>query len=1217
MKKLFAAIALLISVQSFGQNQLPIVSGKNTVGYIQGMFRIDSVALVFPVGVDTATARAAFPTMPMIGRVAWQNDLPYVLTVAGWQCMVGGSGGTATDTTALSNRIDLKENSANKSANSDFTGANDTEFPTRKAVKDFLASQLSSKVNTSDVGVTVASVTQLNTKQDALGYTAENVSNKSNSIDGSYTKYPSNLAVNNALSEKVNTTDTASLSSITGRVAAGTNVTITGAGTYASPYSISASGGGSGIPYSDTTVVIPTLHSANTFTAAQTFNGNVTVSYPNYLKIGTAGDQFRQSANNAVLFDISTGLGFTKSGDIFRIGDGTNTYYTGTSQNMRFGDFSQPTAKVNAAAASTSARTGQLKLDNSTSIPTTPEAGLINNLNGRLMFDSSNAVRKTIAFLGDTATRLASKADLNAKQNTLTLTTTGTSGAATLVGSTLNIPQYSGGGSGDSSFVTLELGTRPNYIGTLWSSSFPTTTGLSSGNQLTIGTSNKLYIQGGNYWGKPSIGDVTSPWRSGLQYGLHHMAYEKLDVSIFVKPMSKVSGGTVAIVKGNNGLLSTLSESIIWDLSNGANSGTVGLGLDSVAFQVDTQKLAWSVGDSLELYFHKDGVYNTTAGIKNHTTGKTTQAIFTEFWSGSGGYWNFVFLKDSFQLSKINVSSFHRKNVPFWAGDSQLGLGVSTDKNRLVNLIYMNNSDYFNQVSLPSIEARYVRSTGILKEWLHDIHPPQTILAFGYNDESQGQTAAATKDQVDSLRQYCVDSSSTPFIMGIVPRDNTTDAHNDSLQNLASQRGVVFFDIRKVLKDANGQFYKPYSYDNVHINNKGSEVAANEIKTTPGFNLLTPMWNDSITNFKVWNGVTISTPSIMQVFGRTSDGKTGWAKSPFITSKDYIPNSWSRATPLPLSGFPLDKCTNCSISLNGVVGTDSALFIHGREGGNIDYSYAAKNNFTITNNTPGGSSSGHAFPTYGSSANNNLLIQSVSTKGSYTSTINGSYNVLLGTNVGVGTVSGSGNFNVGLSATPSALSSGSNNIIISKSAGQSTGSNAILIGTNAVGYGNYSNRVIIGAYDYGCPAAADIFSVQTSANGSQVNYLGGYKKYSGTITYRGPEQQTGNSNGISQTWVASAGTGTGTDGGLTFQSFATTDQTTPISTLVVKDNKATLGGVMNLKAYTVATLPTGSVGDVARVTDALTPVLGSTVSGGGSANAVVWYNGTNWTVMGL
>ena len=44
----------------------------------------------------------------------------------------------------------------------------------------------------------------------------------------------------------------------------------------------------------------------------------------------------------------------------------------------------------------------------------------------------------------------ATQTALNAKQNTLTLTTTGTSGAATLVGATLNIPQYSGGGGGIS-----------------------------------------------------------------------------------------------------------------------------------------------------------------------------------------------------------------------------------------------------------------------------------------------------------------------------------------------------------------------------------------------------------------------------------------------------------------------------------------------------------------------------------------------------------------------------------------------------------------------------------------------------------------------------------------------------------------------------------------------------------------------------------------------
>jgi hypothetical protein len=47
---------------------------------------------------------------------------------------------------------------------------------------------------------------------------------------------------------------------------------------------------------------------------------------------------------------------------------------------------------------------------------------------------------------------LTNQTDLNtalsAKQDTLTLTTTGTSGAATLVDSTLNIPQYGGGASG-------------------------------------------------------------------------------------------------------------------------------------------------------------------------------------------------------------------------------------------------------------------------------------------------------------------------------------------------------------------------------------------------------------------------------------------------------------------------------------------------------------------------------------------------------------------------------------------------------------------------------------------------------------------------------------------------------------------------------------------------------------------------------------------------
>jgi len=59
----------------------------------------------------------------------------------------------------------------------------------------------------------------------------------------------------------------------------------------------------------------------------------------------------------------------------------------------------------------------------------------------------------------------AIQTQLDAKQGTITLTTTGSSGAATLIGDTLNIPQYSGGGSQE---VYIQ-DTKPTVSGpTIW-----------------------------------------------------------------------------------------------------------------------------------------------------------------------------------------------------------------------------------------------------------------------------------------------------------------------------------------------------------------------------------------------------------------------------------------------------------------------------------------------------------------------------------------------------------------------------------------------------------------------------------------------------------------------------------------------------------------------------------------------------------------------------
>lgn len=53
-------------------------------------------------------------------------------------------------------------------------------------------------------------------------------------------------------------------------------------------------------------------------------------------------------------------------------------------------------------------------------------------------------------------------------------------------------------------------------------------------------------------------------------------------------------------------------------------------------------------------------------------------------------------------------------------------------------------------------------------------------------------------------------------------------------------------------------------------------------------------------------------------------------------------------------------------------------------------------------------------------------------------------------------------------------------------------------------------------------------------------------------------------------------------------------------------------GTIRLKGYTVATLPAGTAGDAAYVTDALAPTFLATVVGGGAVTTPVFYNGSNW-----
>jgi len=67
-----------------------------------------------------------------------------------------------------------------------------------------------------------------------------------------------------------------------------------------------------------------------------------------------------------------------------------------------------------------------------------------------------------IILLGNTSGTNTGDQDLSGKQDNITLTTTGTSGAATFAGDVLNIPQYSGGGT--SSYTVYSAILETAYI---------------------------------------------------------------------------------------------------------------------------------------------------------------------------------------------------------------------------------------------------------------------------------------------------------------------------------------------------------------------------------------------------------------------------------------------------------------------------------------------------------------------------------------------------------------------------------------------------------------------------------------------------------------------------------------------------------------------------------------------------------------------------------
>jgi len=96
-----------------------------------------------------------------------------------------------------------------------------------------------------------------------------------------------------------------------------------------------------------------------------------------------------------------------------------------------------------------------LSITNTTTTPVIELLSATTSRNGYLTSTDWTTFNNKFSFSDTTYLNLTTR--FASKQDNITLTTTGTSGAATLVGATLNIPQYSGGGGGSGTVTSVGL----------------------------------------------------------------------------------------------------------------------------------------------------------------------------------------------------------------------------------------------------------------------------------------------------------------------------------------------------------------------------------------------------------------------------------------------------------------------------------------------------------------------------------------------------------------------------------------------------------------------------------------------------------------------------------------------------------------------------------------------------------------------------------------
>lgn len=269
--------------------------------------------------------------------------------------------------------------------------------------------------------------------------------------------------------------------------------------------------------------------------------------------IGFAGENYSSTSNNGSYLSFET------------TANGTNT----RSEKLRIlGDGAIRIATVPVTSASAydivtrNQSTGNLEKILSSSLGT----GTVTSITPGIGFNSSTPITTSGTLNLDTVTTISGVASktfvingLTAKQNTLTLTTSGTSGAATLTGSTLNIPNYAAGTNYWSRTSNVLSTANANDIITLGSNfGGGTSVVYATGSSGTNGITGQSDTQAGVIGRGTGTTGIGGSFESALNSGSGGATIQVLsngtgDIAMF---SSKISGVvTNQVYVRNNGLV--------------------------------------------------------------------------------------------------------------------------------------------------------------------------------------------------------------------------------------------------------------------------------------------------------------------------------------------------------------------------------------------------------------------------------------------------------------------------------------------------------------------------------------------------------------------------------------------------------------------------------------------------------------------------------------